>query len=550
MSCDDAIIKRATHHLVIGEPQEALKEIEAAYLEQKSDTLLRLKIVCTAKLEQEKEMLQAFVDYFPRHASDSQLAEEVVWALIKKGSHNRSAAVRFEAILAAYMQHSAKTVGLLLESLDDPHLGLQLFSLFCCRTFSDSVICEKILAKLKNSPKRVKLACIETLGEMRSKKALTTLRELLTEESDPETLSFLIQAVCKIVDAISFDDFTQCCQSKKASLRQLAPALYFKERREEFLPLLLSLINDESKEVQNLTLQAIGLCQMPISEETKKQLIEKMTGQDPHASILASFALLGTEGLSLQAQEKLSQWGSCDDAGVKLVANLAICHGGAHTEELALKRLQEEKDPIIIINLSAFLIQRRQSLELACHKMQEALLKAGRLSQNENGFFSYIGKTTLQHTDAIPRYPEAQDLAVRLKLYSMMVSCNVEVSIPLQSIFQENKVPLQIAACELLFNEKGEIALESIAELLSDPNDKVQCGAAIVLAALSQDETAAVKLQEHYEHAAVADQEEILFAIGVIGSKNSIPFCIKALDGCSPGLKLRAATALYLCLNH
>lgn len=105
-------------------------------------------------------------------------------------------------------------------------------------------------------------------------------------------------------------------------------------------------------------------------------------------------------------------------------------------------------------------------------------------------------------------------------------------------------------AATLLLEEWPQNAVELIRALLNSKDKEVRLQASVLLAITHQDSESLTILFDSYETATYSMKEQILLAIGSIGSSKAIPFLIQTLKDPSLTLRIRASSALLLCLYH
>ena len=568
----DLLSKRIRSHLVLFDPKSALAEVNQALTCCHNDEalkleLLRFKIRCHARLGDEKAMLQALNEYsilFPAAREDPVLLEEIAWATIKKGALDSSPLIRSEATLAAFYSQAAQGVPILQGMLCDQNIQIRLFALFLASHLRDEVLEQKVLQMLINdTTPYVRSACIETLGKMRSKKAVIHFRKLLADESTTHTDTYaIIQALSQVILHTTRENLTTLVKSPHSSLRALACGLVFHQDMPAS-DLIVELIKDSSIDVKMLALQTLGAIKQERlleDEKLKNYVVSLLQETSPYISINAAFLILTSSHhqTSVHALGKatLEKWLSNKNQQYARLAAASVAYSGKAGIVLSEKWIDASSDHYVKLNLALHLIKQRKSTDKAAKILEECLSSVKeRIDYRQDGLFTSIAPSQEVHQASHFRYPETKDLACRLDLYGCLATCNFpELQEKIASFLKgkdaDKSWGITGMTALLLIQEKDDAAFDVLEKLLDDESLEVRLQAAFILASCRQDEKSLNILQESFLKAKRELKELILVGIGAIGSKTSLPFLTQALDEPSQVLRLRAASSILQCLYH
>ncbi|GAI95770.1 unnamed protein product [marine sediment metagenome] len=132
----------------------------------------------------------------------------------------------------------------------------------------------------------------------------------------------------------------------------------------------------------------------------------------------------------------------------------------------------------------------------------------------------------------------------------MVATCNkIDLSSFIRPLLQERSWGISLEASTFAIQENAD-SFESIKKYLEDKNPEVSLQAAFILAHYTQDEEALLVFEKRFKEVSRPLKEQILVGIGQIGAKQSIPFLVELLDEPFESIRISAARALLLCLNH
>jgi HEAT repeat protein len=543
-----ALLEESRNCLIIGQPKEALERLESA--PSCTEAVLAQEIRAFIALGDEKNMVEHFRALRAMGGEiDENLLEEISFAILKQGARQSFPQSRSIAYFAAWSTQDKNSVPMVLAALGDSIVEVRLFALDLASKMRDSIIQKKVMQLASSDSSRdVRLAALATLGSMHSKEALSWLHKLVgAKNQDPEFGAQAALAILEITDTLDKEYLQKLVKSSLRSERALACLLVTAHRDEAFCEYTYPLLLDRSKEVKIAALEVCGKLGKRVPLDTLREL---MASDDFEISCRAAFCLLIRDVEKKSAEETLRRWFSHSNPRFRTCAVLMATNGKAKTCELSREFLERATDPLDTINLACHLIRERVSVDEAANALERALRCETRLETDEEGIFSSIGKSHAIHVVPIARYPEAQDLLVRLELYSILKSAGKNIDEPLSVLLRERSWGVAAMTALLLAQEKGDSVRETLQRLLGEKTAEVRIQAATLLALLYQDEEARGLLETAYPTASRELKEQILLCIGMIGSKKSIPFLITSFDDYYPLTRVLAASAVYQCLNH
>jgi len=541
----DTLIDKSRNLLIIGQPKEALVCLEGT---ENSRAVLSQKIRCAIALGDEKKMVENFRALRAlRGEIDESLFEDLSFAIMKKGTRQSCPQSRAAAYFAAWSTQDKNSVPMILAALDDSIMEVRLFALDLASHMRDSIIQEKVMTLAQHdSAPEVRLGAIETLGKMHAHDAEKML-ERLSRAEDPEIEEAAACALVTITDTLSKEYLENLATSSHRTERALACRLVIEHADASFCESIYPLLCDSSKEVKVAALEVCGTLGNNVPQETLRGLLKDT---DFEISCRAAFALLIRDREKKEAEETLQKWFSHSNPRFRECAVLMAINGKSKTVDLSREFLEKSSDPIETINLACHLIRERVCTSEAADALESALKTETRLEERKMGIFSAITKSHAVHLVPIARYPEAQDLLVRLELSSILHSAGKNIDGAISMLLREQSWGVAAMTGLLLAQERGDSVHETLQRLLEEKVAAVRIQAATLLAILYQDENAREVLEKAFPTATREMKEQILFCLGMIGSKKSLPFLVTSFDDYYPLTRVLAAAAIYQCLNH
>lgn len=524
--------------LTIGDSEQALKQLASM---PDTEEKKRQELLCYAKQGNIPKLLQAFSTY--KDQTDPKLLEEVAWAILYKASQSNTPPVRQEAYIASFMANDARGIPLCLQALSDPSEQMRLVATTLAGRMRDEALLEAThqACRQDKSP-HVRLNALQALGSMRYDAAKSTLEAILEEKSSSQEARM---SALHALAAISKDPNIQALTSSdKMPLRLLACELMLRHGKKSEIEQIYPLINDPIFDVRLAAIECVAIFGGKPPKELMEAILEH---QDIKTRILANWLCLSSDYCKARAIKNLHEFLQLEDRLLRLFTAGAISHSGASIAHFGDAFIQQ-KDPLVRLNLAIGCIWQRYDTSRAASFMLHALEGQPRLSWQSIGTISFVGPSHKVHQAGIDRLPETEDLMVRLELYSMIASSTkIPINEPLRAFLQDKTWGVSSQSAALMMQE-GLLCLEELKPMLQDASKELSLQAAFLLALLAQDDEALLVLQKSYETAPRQMKEYILFAIGRVGNKSSLPFLVQVLKEPFETLRVSAARAILLTL--
>ncbi len=540
-------VKRIESLLAIGDVMQAKQEL-LPLLENDPDNiaLQRLEVISFARSNDILALLKAYTRYrdHAQGASDTALLEDVAWAIIHKASTSSNPIIRSEAFISAFMANDARGMDICKMAMHDTSSEMRLLALTLASRARDETLSESALdAILNDSSLQIRLQAISTVGTMRYQPAAIALRTILeAQSSDTHEKRAAASALANINNHIDNELNEKLAKSDRAYERVLACELMLNAGKKN--PILITLMNDASFDVRLAAVE----CATTLGLYPPKDILEALLAhKDVKTQILANWLALRMGYHVERSISNLKSFLLLPDRQMRLFAAGAISHTGSHIEHFTDMYMQQE-DPLVRMNLALGAIWNRHDVMRAANQLLASMNNKDRLSWQGVGLLSFIGPTTLSHDSGYIRLPESEDLALRLELYSMLATIeNISITEPLKAFLQERTWGISAKSACLMMQE-DLICLDEIRKLLQEDNKEIALQAAFILAHNAQDEEALKVLETSFNKAIRPMKEYILFAIGSIGSKKSLPFLVEVLNEPFESLRVQAARSILLCL--
>ena len=501
------------------------------------------------------EGLRKLYATFPSNLPEETL-ERIAWAVITASSKAYHPKIRAEALLAAAMTNDAKGMAILDAMLDDPHQAIQEMAFQLARHFPDEPIQQHAEDLCRSGPPHIKLEAARLLASQKARRAPAILQQLLVDDTLSEDervgIASLLSGFKKELD-LSW--LATIVTDSRPAMRALAASSVLHIPSKEGMNLIMPLADDTSLEVKQYAFEALGLWHSLIPEKVAalSTIFEKhLDSSSLPLAATAAWALLLTD----ESQEKALLWfGKKIESPSKEERVAATSHliaTGKHGLKLAQSLLKKVEDPVCQLNLSAYLLSHRHTIQEAAEQLQKALISySSSISEHTDGLFSSLGPSIIPHHPAIPRLPESQDLLIRLELLALR--CYAEQHIDtaeIERMLTDRAWGISASAAGFLFQEFAPSLDEVLSPLLSHPTESIRIQAALLLTLISKSQHAATVLQEQYEGASKEGKETLLMGFSGLPASKTLPYLAPLLFDISPSIRTRAAGALLASMYH
>jgi len=537
-------------HYLLKNYRDALLSIDSQLKnEPQNPTLVEAKIVCLAHLGHEADVVN-MLQSLPKSSLNDDLLEEICWAFIMHGAQSTAPQIRFEALLAGFQSQDARAIALIKTCLQDPDVSVRSLAFHAASQFRDSLFHEDALYAVDNdSSIQVRKLAIEVLGTSHTVQSRQKLMDILSDatRTTDEKISAM-NTLCNLMYTYDAKLLLQLFDSNSSYLRALGWRIVAKHP-ESAPPEPYFTKQETSEDVLIEKLFAI-----PRTTFSEHQLfIPLLQSQNFRMQAVTAwyFLLQGDHEQIIMAQKILERL-LLTEQEEAILASAILAHVGPQGLALSEKHMTTHKDPHVRINLAKGLIQQQVAVKKAARVIHSTLSTNTELIDTQQFlYFEYIAPNQQNHVPWLPSYPETKDLLTRLELFSVLTSCNEPISTEELALFLKNKAwGIVFQASKLLLEEWPSQAKDTLQSLLTHKDNEVRLQASIILSFTYQDKAALKILHDSYPEASRMLKEQILMAIAVIGSRESIPFLLQAFQEPSQKLRIQAASAIQRCLNY
>lgn len=558
----ESAVRRIHSHLLIHDPSSAVKEAKQfldLYPDFRPLQLAYLKALC--QKGEEVEAFQQFSSAFEAsQAQDSShrlTLEWLAWGVLNKGEDSQMLLVRLYSLLGSAFTHDARAIPILLKELQGSNAILRSLAVKLSSQYRDAPLRQELLRMLKEEKVWfVKLEVIQAIGALRMLEAKKPLQEIIAH---PRTLveekGTAIIALAGMYETISLQELSQLIQSDRSGLRQLAAELVAHLEFHEGIDLLLPLLSDGSPYVRISTMKTLGFLEARTlqGKATVDCIQDNLKDSHPEVAIMAGWlaTLLGDK----RGKDVLKEWIEQSRLEPKRLASAALAATGVIGADLAFQKMEKETDLYTKVNLALGLIGQRKevksSSEVLFQALEEGKKELWMWEFSGNGVFRTLSPSKVRHREEMPKYPQMTDQLVKLELLSVLSIVKYPQALEAVKGFLKTQAwGVSGTAAATLLQEGEESSLDIVRELLEDPDEKLRIQAALILALVGGDPSAARVLIEAYPRVDREMKMHILEALGHIGDPSSIPFLVELFKEPFQGLRIVAASALIQCLYH
>lgn len=554
------------------ELMQALKRIDAClFIEDTPSALLLAKravhtwpeekkawhsyIQALAASQEEELALKNYLTFQEKFISDWDLLEKICWSIVKKGAFSSQYSLQLASLLGAFFTQDAEAVKILQNMIHSSHTFIRMVAAELAGYYGDKRLQEEVLHQFqKETIPIVRVELLKTMGKLKIvskvedleqilKKGKTTLEE---KEAAMKALIYMYE------EEVPLHKIQLLAQEKRASLRILACRLIAHFSQKEGKELLFPLLRDTRPDVRIEALHAIAFAHLEELTPTDIGKIENLL-EDKHPKVVISASWV----LFLHNPKKehlLDRWVFDEVRENRWMAAAAIAAAGERGIFLAQRCLRDSKDEYVRINLALGLAKQRQDLRL----VQDILIQALKQEKMKwmwtdayNPLFRRIVPAKLRYQEGLYFLPELMDQKIRLEIVSLLSFLEDARAEPwLRSFLKNRHKEISKEALMLLLREKSHFASELIEPLLQDEDKEVQLQAAYILASFSQEEKAIQILEETYFQSGYEKKIHILEAMALVGTRENLPFFLKAFQEPFPTLRVIAASALLQAMKR
>lgn len=547
-------LRRVQAHMLIDDAQSALTEAKELALHFPESVAVNKKLIETLSAngfeEGSLEVWNRLTAKQPDLLYDRNLLEEMAWGVLKKGIQSTQYGTRLAGMIGSYLTHDVRAVPILLKMMRDSNAVIRSVAIQMASSYRDAPLKDEITLLLNHEKVwMVRLQAIHAAGALKMRDQSARLKALVqSEKTTYEERQAAIGALLEIYDKISMEELTALARNSRAGLRHLACSIAAHFEIEAAKDEVIRLIQDSNPDVRIAALNAFGLFyrnQTP-GNTAKEILAPAMKDSDPTVAITAAWAMLLEDPKA--GMEAMQGWLGDSLPENRRLAAAALAASGGRGAPLAVKTLQESKDPYVKANVALGLLGQRVEVARCCDMIYNFLQAEKRMwmwDTRPNPLFQILAPSQVRHVDQIPNYPEAIDQMTRLNLVSQLVLVDDARALDALKVFLKRKSwGLTGAAAALLLQEGDETAMEAVRTLLKNEDPDIRLQACLVLAMFGRDESIVRDLQGAYAGADHEKKLHILEALGRIGSAESFSFLVSVLREPFPILRVAAASSL------
>lgn len=553
-------LKTAHAQLLIRDGTSAEKIVDKGISQlPQSYPLLFMKIKSCAVNKDEQKLLQTWQvikQQFPEKAYQSELLEEICWAIVKKGNQESALSVRIIALLGAAITQSAEAIPILLGGMSDSSIPIRAVSIEMASHYGDQPLKEKIIQLLhQEHQEEVRLKLVEAIANLHLTSLtpyfFSKLKDLGVSLEEKEAI---IAALAMMDEKIERNQLEELIKSPRATLRILGAECIAQLQLKEEADLLYLLLEDRNMKVRASAIKGLGLMKIhSLHGKSIIPLIQKTAeAGDPRAGVTAAWALLLID--PSKGESLMEKFLSHPKEEVVILAASAIATAGSYGVPLAKKWIEKIPNSYAKANLAIGLIRQRQHLDEACRVIDILFQNSSEKwmwKKEVQGLFTSLQKSNLKHNGLIPNFPEVSSQAVHLDLLNLLAICEYPKAFDrIKDYMLKRTWQITGIAAELLLNEGDESVIELMRELLNDSHSQIKLDAALALAIWGKNEEALPTLMKLYPSADKITKIKILEALARIGNREVIPFFMEQLQSPSRMLRIVSAACIIMALNQ
>lgn len=560
-SDEESAAKRIHTHLLINDPLSAIedaRQLIPLFPESKALRLAFVRALC--ERGDEMEALREWKHLSSQHKeilSDRNCLEMLAWGVLSKAEASNQLVIRLNSLIGAALTRDAKAIPLILDQIRGSNALLRTVAIQLASELGDIPLQNEISRLLKEEKIwYVRLEVIKAIGKLRMTRhredliAIIGNAKTLVEEKVAATVSLL-----GMYDTIDEKELKNLIKSSRAGVRELACQIISHLDLHDKVHELLPLLKDSHPHVRISVLNTLGLLNVKVIADKPLFKIIQPLLEDPVQEVAITAAWLALINGEKKVKEQFSEWILNAGPKIRRLASSALSVCGKEGVKLSKQLLKEASDPYVKVNLALGLIGQRKHVEIASEALYAALKQEEQTlwmwDKNSNPLFRSLSPSEVRHIDQIPNYPSVVDQMTRLELLSVLSILRYPKAQEAVKGFLQNQAwGASGAAAVTLLREGDEEALELVAGLLDDPDQKIRIQAALILAMFGGEKAAVKVLKEAYPTSDREMKVHILEAIGKIGDSESIPFLLEIINEPFQVLRVVAATALIQSIYH
>lgn len=556
VSSDQEMVHRVIAQQLVGDFKQAIEECRKG-IEQYPHSM-RLKKMWIELLSSRGQIREALTCFHKWEISlqEKRILEAIAWGVIEHCEDLSEWIVPAAILQSIAAIQDVRVVSLLCEYLHHSHSLVREIAVRIASQYRDKAIAQT-LHQLLRSEKNwfVRIQVIRSLGAVQAREAIDDLLQMATSSrGTPQERAAAVESLVYLYEESEKEiDLSKLFLSNWGALRYFGCQLASHLDRQPTNQVIRSLLTDSLFFVRigmlnTLYLLGIDRFDPSIREEVQKRLEDP----NPFVRATASWVTLWIDReKGIDALMSLITRG--ENRVVQRFAAAALSHSGFLHPSLFEELVRLNRDPFVRVNLAIGLIKYDRTSLLPfqeIHLFLQTTKQKIAWENTPNPLIQPLGPTDLFHHPQMPSYPLAMDQLTRFNLLGLLMRVGDQQA---KGILREWLMkPLVEGVTEMaawtLFEEGDQEMFSSLLSLLKDPSDLVRVQAAFVLAIVGREEEALPILHDAYQHVDKRMKMNILGALGMIGSTQSIPFLLDRIKEPFRICNVLAAAALLQCL--
>lgn len=553
-------LRRIQAHLLIEDPQSALREARELYAEfegsRVSGTALIIALSANGLEEAALDLFNRLSFKFPDLVQDRYVLEEISWGVLRKGLESSQYSIRLSSLIGSYLTRDVRAVNVLVRMMRDSNAVIRSVAVQMAAGYGDAALKDEITRLMEEERIwLVRLEVIRTAGHLRMKSMESKLKEILSSDKNTiEERRSAIEALVALNDDISMEEWMRLAKSNRAGMRHFACILAAHFRLMEARDEIIKLSSDTHPDVRVAALNAIGLVFLKELHPGQAKELAGRALQDSYPCVAITAAWLAALFNPDLAVPHFEKWLVSSIREDRHFAAAALSAAGSRCIALATRTLKEHPDPYVRANVAIGLIGQRKEVEACCDTLYTLMKEEKRMLMRDNRsneLFQVLTPSYVRHIDQIPNYPEAIDQMTRLNLLTLLAVLNDPRSLDaLKGFLQRKAWGITGVAAATLLQEGDEPTLDLVRSLTQDNDPNVRLQACLVLAMLGRDAEVLADLRNNYAGSDHERKLHILEALGRIGKDESFSFFLSVLQEPFQILRVAAASGLIQGINR
>lgn len=533
-----ADIDRTKLHLVINDPQTALKELEDADWKHCA-SLAKERIKLLAKCNYPQKALKA---YKTLNNPTNLLLEEIAWGFLNKGIQSHQIGIQFTALVSSYLTNDARAMNAILQCMQKDHSLLRSTAIYLGSHYRDQIFQKKLLA-LANLDETcsVRKKMIVAVGHLKNATGIKFLNKILkSNETTFFEKKLATESMVQITDKISNKTLSNLTKSNKSYLRELACDFILSLKKKKACKYIVKLIKDPDASVRLKALHTLALLAPNIKNV---DLFIEQALDDSVAEVAIKAAWITF--IKKADASHLKKWLNHPNDKYQRIAAAALASSGPVALE-TLKEAIAHKNPFVKANIAIGLIRAGENSPQILNAIHDILDSNMRLSIHTQSHFKVLTPT---HVHCRFENPKLRDQMIRLHLINLLaVNDDPRATEMIKNLISKERFEITDIACKMLWKEGDAEALRHVKKLLHSKDYKIRIKAAIVLASLGHDDRVINTLCKAYKEANRTQKITILNALADIANPKCIDFFVDAMSDSFETIRIIAAGALLRAL--